>query len=130
MRLLSRYFVREMLAAAGKSFDGVTVAISGSGNVAQYACEQLIVLGAKPITLSDSSGFIHDSDGITQEKLEYVKELKNNELSEDFYFVDGDSLDNDNIFFLATKENIKKLEKRYPNGFEVLRSEVREKGDI
>ena len=72
------YFVDSMLKTKDDTIKGKTVTISGSGNVAQYACEQLIELGAKPITLSDSSGFIHDPDGITQEKLEYVKELKNN----------------------------------------------------
>ena len=72
------YFVVDMLETKDDTIKGKIVTISGSGNVAQYACEQLIELGAKPITLSDSSGFIHDPDGITQEKLEYVKELKNN----------------------------------------------------
>ena len=72
------YFVVDMLETKDDTIKGKTVTISGSGNVAQYACEQLIVLGAKPITFSDSSGFIHDPNGITQEKLEYVKELKNN----------------------------------------------------
>ncbi len=72
------YFADEMLKTKGESFKGKTVTVSGSGNVAQYACEKLIELGAKPITLSDSSGFIHDPDGITQEKLEYVKKLKDN----------------------------------------------------
>jgi len=72
------YFVVDMLETKDDTIKGKIVTISGSGNVAQYACEQLIVLGAKPITFSDSSGFIHDPNGITQEKLEYVKELKNN----------------------------------------------------
>ena len=72
------YFVVNMLETRDNTLKGKTVTISGSGNVAQYACEKLIELGAKPITLSDSSGFIHDPDGITQEKLEYVKELKDN----------------------------------------------------
>ena len=70
------YFVVNMLETKDDTIKGKTVTVSGSGNVAQYACEQLIELGAKPITLSDSSGFIHDPDGITQEKLEYVKKLK------------------------------------------------------
>ncbi len=70
------YFVEEMLKTRDKTLDGKVVVISGSGNVAQYACEKLIELGAKPVTLSDSSGFIYDPDGISQEKLEYVKELK------------------------------------------------------
>ena len=72
------YFVVNMLETKDDTIKGKTVTVSGSGNVAQYACEQLIELGAKPITLSDSSGFIHDPDGITQEKLEYVKKLKDN----------------------------------------------------
>ena len=70
------YFVLEMLNAKKDSLKGKTVTVSGSGNVAQFACEKLIELGAKPVTLSDSSGFIHDPDGITQEKIEYVKKLK------------------------------------------------------
>ena len=72
------YFVVNMLETKDNTLKGKTVTVSGSGNVAQYACEKLIELGAKPITLSDSSGFIHDPDGITQEKLEYVKKLKDN----------------------------------------------------
>jgi|TARA_B100002051_G_C16675489_1_gene606870 glutamate dehydrogenase (NADP+) len=70
------YFVLEMLNTRKDSLKGKTVTVSGSGNVAQFACEKLIELGAKPVTLSDSSGFIHDPDGITQEKIEYVKKLK------------------------------------------------------
>ena len=70
------YFVLEMLNTRKDSLKGKTVTVSGSGNVAQFACEKLIDLGAKPVTLSDSSGFIHDPDGITQEKIEYVKKLK------------------------------------------------------
>jgi len=70
------YFVLEMLDTRKDSIKGKTVTVSGSGNVAQFACEKLIELGAKPVTLSDSSGFIYDPDGITQEKIEYVKKLK------------------------------------------------------
>ena len=70
------YFTINMLETQDGALEGKTVTISGSGNVAQYACEKLIELGAKPVTLSDSSGFIYDPDGITQEKLEYVKKLK------------------------------------------------------
>ena len=70
------YFVLDMLETRKDSLKGKTVTVSGSGNVAQFACEKLIELGAKPVTLSDSSGFIHDPDGITQEKIEYVKKLK------------------------------------------------------
>ena len=71
------YFAREMLATQGKSFDGATVAISGSGNVAQFACEKVLDLGGKPVTMSDSSGFIHDSEGIDREKLAWIMDLKN-----------------------------------------------------
>ncbi|MFR9534809.1 MAG: NADP-specific glutamate dehydrogenase [Rikenellaceae bacterium] len=71
------YFAQSMLATRGDSFEGKTVAISGSGNVAQYATEKCIALGAKVVTLSDSSGYIYDKDGITTEKLEFVMDLKN-----------------------------------------------------
>lgn len=70
------YFVDEMLKTRDESLEGKIVTVSGSGNVAQFACEKLIEMGAKPVTLSDSSGFIYDPDGITQEKIDYVKELK------------------------------------------------------
>jgi glutamate dehydrogenase (NADP+) len=72
------YFAREMLATTGKSFDGATVSISGSGNVAQFACEKVLHLGGKPVTLSDSSGWIHDPAGIDPEKLAWIMDLKNN----------------------------------------------------
>ena len=72
------YFAREMLATKGKSFEGATVSISGSGNVAQFACEKVLDLGGVPVTFSDSSGFIHDPDGIDREKLAWVMDLKNN----------------------------------------------------
>ena len=65
-----------MLNHRGDSIKGKKVVISGSGNVATYAAEKALALGATVLTLSDSSGFIHDPDGITQEKLEFVKELK------------------------------------------------------
>ena len=71
------YLVQEMLNSSGDSIKGKLVAISGSGNVAQFACEKATQLGAKVITLSDSNGTIHDPDGITAEKLAYVLELKN-----------------------------------------------------
>ena len=70
------YFVDEMLKTRDDSLEGKVVAVSGSGNVAQFACEKLIEMGAKPVTLSDSSGFIYDPDGITQKKIDYVKKLK------------------------------------------------------
>ena len=71
------YFAQNMLAVKGDSFEGKTVAISGSGNVAQYACEKATELGAKVVTLSDSSGYIYDAAGIDAEKLAFVMELKN-----------------------------------------------------
>lgn len=71
------YFAAEMLSTRGEKLASKTVCISGSGNVAQYACEKATQLGAKVITLSDSSGFIHDPEGIDAAKLAYVMELKN-----------------------------------------------------
>tara|TARA_R110000744_G_scaffold1498_11_gene5306 strand:+ start:420 stop:1763 length:1344 start_codon:yes stop_codon:yes gene_type:complete len=72
------YFAQSMLKTKNESFDGKTVVISGSGNVAQFAAEKAIVLGAKVVTLSDSSGYIYDKDGINDEKLAFVMDLKNN----------------------------------------------------
>ena len=72
------YFAEEMLKKVGDSFDGKQVAVSGSGNVAQYATEKATELGAKVITLSDSSGTIHDQNGIDRDKLSWVIDLKNN----------------------------------------------------
>ncbi|TWT43632.1 NAD(P)-specific glutamate dehydrogenase [Phycisphaerae bacterium RAS1] len=71
------YFAEEMLKARGESMGGKRVVISGSGNVAQYAVEKCLQRGAKPVTLSDSNGFIVDEDGISEEKLAYVMQLKN-----------------------------------------------------
>jgi len=71
------YFVREMLAVDGDSFEGKSISISGSGNVAQYACEKATQLGGKVVTLSDSSGFIHDPDGIDADELVWIRDLKN-----------------------------------------------------
>ena len=71
------YFAQEMMALQGKSFEGQTVAISGSGNVAQYAAQKAMRLGAKVVTLSDSDGYIHDPEGLDEEKMAYVFELKN-----------------------------------------------------
>jgi glutamate dehydrogenase (NADP+) len=71
------FFAEEMLKRNGDSFKGKRVVISGSGNVAQYAIEKTIQLGGIPITASDSDGFIYDKDGITQEKLQFLLELKN-----------------------------------------------------
>ncbi len=72
------YFCENMLNHAGDSLSGKSIAISGSGNVAIYAAEKALTMGAKVITLSDSSGFIHDPAGISFEKLEFVKDLKEN----------------------------------------------------
>jgi len=71
------YFAEEMLSTRNESVKGKTAVVSGAGNVAQYTVEKLNVLGAKVVTLSDSGGTIVDSDGIDEEKLEWVKELKN-----------------------------------------------------
>jgi glutamate dehydrogenase (NADP+) len=71
------YFAQNMLAVKGDSFNGKTVAISGSGNVAQYACQKATELGAKVVTLSDSSGYIYDAKGIDAKKLAFIMELKN-----------------------------------------------------
>jgi len=71
------YFIDEMLKHQGDTLKGKKVTISGSGNVAQYATEKCIYMGAKVLTLSDSSGFIYDKDGIDSEKLQYIMELKN-----------------------------------------------------
>ena len=71
------YFAEEMLKTRGESLKDKVALISGSGNVAQYTVEKLLDLGAKPVTLSDSGGFIYDEAGITHEKLAFVLELKN-----------------------------------------------------
>ncbi|MFH1398018.1 MAG: NADP-specific glutamate dehydrogenase [Candidatus Omnitrophota bacterium] len=71
------YFTQEMLKTRGESLEGKICAVSGSGNVAQYTVEKLLQLGAKSVTLSDSNGYIYDSDGISEQKLQFVMELKN-----------------------------------------------------
>ena len=71
------YFAQEMLALKGESFEGKTVLVSGSGNVAQYAAQKAMRLGAKVVTLSDSDGFVHDPDGLDEEKINFVLGLKN-----------------------------------------------------
>ncbi|MCX5692240.1 MAG: NADP-specific glutamate dehydrogenase [Candidatus Omnitrophica bacterium] len=71
------YFVQEMLKTRGESLKGKICTVSGSGNVAQYTVEKLIQLDAKPVTLSDSNGFIYDPKGVDEQKLEFVMELKN-----------------------------------------------------
>ena len=71
------YFLQNMLQTRGIDLKGKTVLVSGSGNVAQYTIEKLLQLGAKPLTCSDSDGYIYDPDGIDEEKLAYIMELKN-----------------------------------------------------
>ncbi|MBO4578461.1 MAG: NADP-specific glutamate dehydrogenase, partial [Paludibacteraceae bacterium] len=71
------YFAEAMLATRGESFEGKRVCISGAGNVAQYAAQKAMRLGAKVLTLSDSDGFIYDPEGLNEEKMNYVFELKN-----------------------------------------------------
>jgi glutamate dehydrogenase (NADP+) len=71
------YFAAEMLATRNQTLQGQTCLVSGSGNVAQFTVEKLLALGAKPVTLSDSSGCIYDEAGFTTEKLTFVKALKN-----------------------------------------------------
>jgi glutamate dehydrogenase (NADP+) len=70
------YFMQEMLKIISDNLEGKTCVVSGSGNVAQYAAQKLIHLGAKVVAMSDSSGFVHDPDGIDEEKLNYIIELK------------------------------------------------------
>ena len=71
------YFAKNMLETQGESFKGKTVVISGSGNVAQFAAQKAMEFGGKVVSFSDSSGFIYDSEGINEEKLAFVMELKN-----------------------------------------------------
>ncbi|WP_283640466.1 NADP-specific glutamate dehydrogenase [Mesonia mobilis] len=71
------YFAQNMLKTKGDSLDGKTVVISGSGNVAQYAAEKALQLGAKVVTMSDSGGYIYDEEGINEEKLSFIMEIKN-----------------------------------------------------
>ena len=71
------YFAAEMLGTRGETLEGKTCLVSGSGNVSQYTIEKLLQLGAKPVTVSDSSGYIHDEAGIDREKLAFLMDLKN-----------------------------------------------------
>jgi glutamate dehydrogenase (NADP+) len=73
----SVYFASEMLATRNETLEGKTCIVSGSGNVAQYTMEKLLDLGAKPVTFSDSSGYIYDEDGIDRDKLNFIMKLKN-----------------------------------------------------
>ena len=73
----SVYFAAEMLSTRGETLEGKTALVSGSGNVCQYTIEKLLDLGAKPLTASDSSGYIYDEAGIDREKLAFIMELKN-----------------------------------------------------
>lgn len=73
------YFAEEMLKQSGRSLDGMRVSVSGSGNVAQYAVEKAMALGAKVITVSDSSGMVVDEDGFTSEKLAELMDVKNSQ---------------------------------------------------
>ena len=71
------YFAAEMLATRSENLEGKICLVSGSGNVAQYTCEKLLDLGGKPVTLSDSGGYIYDEEGIDRDKLAFVMDLKN-----------------------------------------------------
>ncbi|MCR4317743.1 MAG: NADP-specific glutamate dehydrogenase [Planctomycetes bacterium] len=82
------YFAAYMLARKGKSFEGKRVSISGSGNVAQFACEKAAALGARVVALSDSGGHIEDDEGIDLAKLEFVKHLKNEKRGRIFEYVE------------------------------------------
>ncbi len=82
------YFAQNMLETKGESFKGKTVTVSGSGNVAQFATEKATQLGAKVVTLSDSSGYIYDKDGIDEDKLAFVMELKNEKRGRIHEYVD------------------------------------------
>ena len=72
------YFAENMLATQNDDFKGKVCLVSGSGNVAQHAIEKILHLGGKPVTVSDSSGFIYDEEGIDTDKLAFIKDLKNN----------------------------------------------------
>ena len=111
------YFMQDMLRTRGEDVDGQACVVSGSGNVAQYTIEKINQLGGKVVTASDSGGFIHDPDGIDMDKLEWIKDLKNNrrgrisEYADEFgckYF-DGErpwGIDCDLAFPCATQNEI------------------------
>jgi glutamate dehydrogenase (NADP+) len=94
------YFAEEMLSLVGDKLAGKNILISGSGNVAQYATEKAIQLGAKVLTLSDSSGTIYVKDGLSQEQLDYVKQVKN--------------IEHDRIQKVADKYNLEYLADKKP----------------
>ncbi|MFS4454580.1 NADP-specific glutamate dehydrogenase [Maribacter sp. 2304DJ31-5] len=83
------YFADSMLKTKGESFKGKNVVISGSGNVAQYAAEKVLQLGGKVLTLSDSGGYIYDKDGINEDKLAFVMDLKNSRRGRISEYVDN-----------------------------------------
>jgi glutamate dehydrogenase (NADP+) len=125
----SVYFAQEMLATRGEELKGKVCAISGSGNVAQFTVRKLLDFGAKPVTLSDSSGTIHDPDGIDDDKLKYVMHLKNVERGRikeyakkySVTYMEGDrpwSIPCDAAFPSATQNEIEKkdAEKLLENG--------------
>ncbi len=76
------YFTKEMLAANGKSFEGKTVLVSGSGNVAIYACEKATTFGAKVVAMSDSAGYVYDADGIKLDVVKQIKEVERGRIKE------------------------------------------------
>jgi glutamate dehydrogenase (NADP+) len=82
------YFAAEMLATQNDTLEGKACLVSGAGNVAQFTVEKLIELGAKPVTLSDSSGYVYDEEGIDKGKLDFVKRLKNIRRGRIYEYVD------------------------------------------
>lgn len=123
------YLMREMLENIGDGIEHKTAVVSGSGNVAQYTAEKIAQLGGKVVTLSDSSGFVYDKDGITGERLEYVKDLKNvrrgrikeyaDEFGADFYEAEKPwGIESDLAFPCATENEISasEAEKLVKNG--------------
>ncbi len=127
------YFMEEMLKHQGDSIEGKTCLVSGSGNVAQFAAQKIMHLGGKVVTLSDSLGFIHDPDGLNEEKLEYIIDLKTNrrgrisEYAEKFkckFYKDKRpwSLKGDLAFPCATQNEIELEDAKHlvKNGFKAL----------
>ena len=84
----SVYFAAEMLATKNETLEGKTCLVSGSGNVSQYTVEKIIELGGKVVTLSDSSGYIYDEEGIDSDKLDFVKRLKNIKRGRIYEYID------------------------------------------